>query len=43
MLVDFLHEHYLEDYSLDDLARIANYSPYRFIAVFKTETGKSSP
>ena len=38
--VDFLKEYYNKDYSLEDVARVANLSPYYFIRVFKANTGK---
>ena len=37
--IEFLNECYNQDFSLEDIARVANLSPYHFIRVFKTETG----
>ncbi|MGI6449195.1 MAG: helix-turn-helix transcriptional regulator [Desulfitobacteriia bacterium] len=37
--IEFLNECYNEDFSLEDIARVANLSPYHFIRVFKAETG----
>ena len=37
--IEFLNDIYNEDYSLEDIARVANLSPYHFIRVFKAETG----
>ena len=39
--VEFLRELYNKDYSLEELARVANLSPYHFIRVFKAQTGKT--
>lgn len=39
--IEFLREHYNSNFSLGDLARIANLSLYHFIRVFKSETGKT--
>jgi AraC-like DNA-binding protein len=39
--IEFLVEHYNDNFSLDELARVANLSPYHFIRVFKSETGKT--
>ncbi|KUO50375.1 MAG: hypothetical protein APF76_11765 [Desulfitibacter sp. BRH_c19] len=38
---EFLQNHMCSDFSLDDLAAFANYSPYHFIRVFKKHTGKT--
>ena len=38
---EFLRSHMCSDFSLDDLAAFANYSPYHFIRVFKKHTGKT--
>lgn len=40
-IIEFLQEKYNEDYSLEDMARLANLSPYHFIRVFKAQTGKT--
>lgn len=40
-VVEFLREHYNEDYSTEDAAKLANLSTYHFIRVFKAETGKT--
>ncbi len=37
--VDYIIENFDTDYSLNDIAREANLSPYHFIRVFKAETG----
>ena len=39
--IDFLRENYCNNISIDNLSHIANLSPYHFIRVFKTETGKT--
>lgn len=39
--INFLREYYNEDYSLEEVAKIANLSTYHFIRVFKNETGKT--
>lgn len=39
--IDFFMEHYNKEYSLADVARMANLSPYHFIKVFKAQTGKT--
>lgn len=39
--VEFLRELYDKDYSLEEVARVANLSPYHFIRVFKAQTGKT--
>lgn len=36
---DYLHEHYAENVSLDDLAEVAGLSPYHLVRVFKKEMG----
>lgn len=38
---EFLRSNYAREYSLDDLARVAEMSPYHFIRVFKAQTGKA--
>lgn len=37
--IEFMNDCYNQDYSIEDIARIANLSPYHFIRVFKGETG----
>lgn len=39
--VEYLEEFYDRQYSLEEVARVANLSPYHFIKVFKTHTGKT--
>jgi AraC family transcriptional regulator len=39
--IDFLQAHYRDQFTLEQIARSANYSPYHFIRVFKGETGKT--
>lgn len=39
--IEFLMDSYQGKYSLQDLANIANLSPYHFIRIFKNETGKT--
>lgn len=39
--IDFLNENFREGYSLHDVAKVANLSPYHFIRLFKAETGKT--
>lgn len=34
-------ENYTKEYSLEEVAQLANLSPYYFIKVFKTQTGKT--
>ncbi len=38
---DFLNENFRNEYSLDDISKIANYSPYHLIRVFKDTTGQT--
>ena len=40
-VIDFLYDNYSEDFSLTELAALANYSPYHFIRFFKDCTGKT--
>ena len=40
-VIIFLNEQYNSDFSLEDVARLANLSPYHFIRVFKAQTGKT--
>jgi AraC family transcriptional regulator len=39
--ISFLREQYNKDYSLDDVARLANLSPFHFIRIFKSMTDKT--
>jgi len=39
--IDYIRENYRADFSLAELAREANLSPYHFIRTFKAETGKT--
>ena len=39
--IDFLNECYNQNFSLEEIALIANTSPYHFIRVFKKATGKT--
>lgn len=39
LVIDFLNENYNIEYSMDDIAKIANYSPYHLIRIFKDTTG----
>lgn len=39
--IKFLKENYQNEFSLEDVARVANLSPYHFIRVFKSQTGKT--
>lgn len=40
-VIDFIKENYIGEYSLEEMARLANISPYHFIRVFKAQTGKT--
>lgn len=40
-VVDYLNTYYNHDFTLDELAAVANFSPYYFIRIFKEETGKT--
>jgi len=40
-IIAFFQENYSQKYSLDEVARLANFSPYYFIRIFKAYTGKS--
>lgn len=40
-VIEFFTEHYNSEYSLENMARLANLSPYHFIRVFKNQTGKT--
>ncbi len=39
--IDFLHENYNRDFSLNDLAEVSSFSLYHFARIFKKETGKT--
>jgi len=39
--IKYLEENYQKEYCLEDLAQAANLSPYHFIRVFKSQTGKT--
>jgi AraC family transcriptional regulator len=40
-VVEFLQENYNRDYSFEEVAKIANLSPFHFIRFFKNQTGKT--
>ena len=40
-VIEFLRTQYNKDISFKDVAKIANFSPYHFINIFKEETGKT--
>jgi AraC-like DNA-binding protein len=40
-VIDFFQGNYNQEYSLDEVARLANFSPYYFIRIFKAQTGKT--
>lgn len=40
-VIDFLETNYHKDFSLDDLAKEVNYSPFHLIRIFKNGTGKT--
>ncbi len=40
-IVDFIESNYQKNFSLDDLAREVNYSPFHLIRIFKNGTGKT--
>ena len=40
-VIEFLRTQYNKDFSFKDVAKIANFSPYHFIHIFKEETGKT--
>lgn len=40
-VIDFFQENYSQEYSLNEVARLANFSPYYFIRIFKAQTGKT--
>lgn len=39
--IEYMHSHHRENFSLEQIAQAVNYSPYYFIRVFKSETGKT--
>ncbi|MTI80492.1 MAG: helix-turn-helix transcriptional regulator [Firmicutes bacterium] len=39
--ISFLVENYQRNITLDEIAKLVNYSPYHFIRIFKAETGKT--
>ncbi len=39
--INFLREEYSKNFSLEEVARVANLSPYHFIRIFKSVTGKT--
>lgn len=39
--IKYLEENYQKEYCLEDVAQAANLSPYHFIRVFKSQTGKT--
>jgi len=39
--IKYLKENYQKDFCLEDVAKAANLSPYHFIRVFKSQTGKT--
>lgn len=40
-VIEFFMEHYNDEYSMQDVSQIANFSHYHFIRVFKAQTGKT--
>lgn len=38
---DFMQEHFNDDFTINELSKIASLSPYHFIRVFKSQTGKT--
>lgn len=40
-VIDFMQENLSKEFSYSDIAKVSNYSPYYFIRIFKSETGKS--
>lgn len=40
-VIEYMSEYYSKDFSLEEIAREANLSPYHFIRVFKEQTGKT--
>ena len=41
LAIEYMEENFCQDFSLNDIAKIANFSPYHFIRVFKNQTGKT--
>lgn len=39
--IEYMHDNYQARFSLRDVAHIANLSPYHFLRLFKTQTGKT--
>ena len=39
--IEYLHDNYQAQFYLQDIARIANLSPYHFLRLFKNQTGKT--
>ncbi len=39
--IDFIEHNFNQEFSLEEVAATANYSPFHFIRVFKSETGKT--
>lgn len=39
--IEYLNENFNKEYSLEDVAHVANLSPYHFIRLFKSQTGKT--
>ena len=40
-VINYLKNNYNQDFSLEDIADFASYSPFHFIRIFKAETGKT--
>ena len=40
-VIDYMQENLNRGFSFSDISKVANYSPYYFIRIFKSETGKS--
>lgn len=40
-VIEFMNEHCTENFSIQDLAQLINYSPFHFIKIFKSETGQT--
>ncbi|MFW6270472.1 MAG: helix-turn-helix domain-containing protein [Bacillota bacterium] len=40
-IINYLNENYDQDFSLEQIASLANYSPFHFIRLFKAKTGKT--
>jgi len=39
--IEYLQENFQDDFSLNEVAEVANLSPYHFIRIFKKQTGKT--